>query len=171
MSGAEVVIAAVTAVAVIIAMEPWSRIVHERFWHKVLYRVHQTHHPAPNLKSPPTLFEANDIFSILHALPAIALLSWGLTTGTGVTGALAVGIGAGMSLYGMTYMVIHDGLAHGRLPVKFLMRWRWVRRIRAAHEIHHRTGGAPYGLFLGPQELQAAARRGRQVGGETSAAG
>lgn len=159
MTGAELTITCIVAIAVIVAMEPWSRFVHRALWHRLLYRVHITHHPEPGLKRPPTLLEANDLFSVLHALPAVAALYWGLWHAGGIPAALAVGLGAGMSLYGVTYMVVHDGLAHGRLPVGFLMRARYIRRVRAAHEIHHRTGAAPYGLFMGPQELRDEARR------------
>ena len=49
---------------------------------------------------------------------------------------------------------------HERLPVGFLLRFRWFRRIQGAHKRHHIKGTYPYGLFLGPQELQRAVKRG-----------
>lgn len=148
--------ATVVATLVAVGMEPWSRIVHDRLWHGALYRIHRTHHPAPG--APPTWLEANDVFSIVHAPPAMLALYLGLR-GEGLPAAMATGFGLGMSVYGVAYVLVHDGLVHGRLPMGFLRRWRYFRRIRAAHEIHHRHGGVPFGLFLGPRELRRARAR------------
>jgi beta-carotene 3-hydroxylase len=54
---------------------------------------------------------------------------------------------------------------HERLPMRSLLALRIFRRIRGAHLVHHRTGGPPYGLFLGPRELTRHRRelRGRGV--------
>ncbi len=155
MSPAQATVAALLALGVACAMEPWSRLVHRALWHGVLYRVHRTHHPPPG--SPPTRLEANDVFSILHAIPGVVALYLGFNAWEGWAAALAAGVGAGMSLYGVAYMVVHDGLVHRRLPLGALRRWRLLRRVAAAHEVHHRSGGPPYGLFLGPQELRARA--------------
>ncbi|MEM6930191.1 MAG: sterol desaturase family protein [Myxococcota bacterium] len=143
-----------------LAMEPWSRFVHQHLWHRVLYVVHRTHHLPEG--EPRPFVEWNDAFAVVHAVPAIGLIGlgfWGIVDG--VLGHVLLGIGAGMALYGLAYTVVHDGLAHGRLPVAFLNRSRWLRRVRAAHEIHHRDGGPPYGFFRGPAELKAASERTR----------
>ncbi|MEO0602135.1 MAG: sterol desaturase family protein [Myxococcota bacterium] len=148
------------AIVTVLAMEPWSRIVHEHLWHRALYVVHRTHHPPEGQPRP--LVEANDAFAVVHAVPATVMIGlgfWGIVDG--VLGHVLLGVGSGMALYGFAYTVAHDGLAHGRLPVAFLNRSRWLRRIRAAHEIHHRDGGPPYGFFRGPAELKAASGRTR----------
>ncbi len=148
------------ALATAMAMEPWSRFVHQHVWHRWLYFVHRTHHPRN--ESERAAVEANDGFAIVHAIPATALVvvgSWGIVDGA--LGRVLLGVGLGMTVYGFAYTVLHDGLAHGRLPVGFLNRFRWIRRVRAAHEIHHRDGGPPYGFFLGPRELKAASTPGR----------
>jgi beta-carotene 3-hydroxylase len=60
-----------------------------------------------------------------------------------------------MTAFGAAYLVVHDGLVHGRLPVRALLRLAPLRAIVRAHEEHHRgRGGAPYGLLFGPWELR-----------------
>ena len=146
------------ALTTMVAMEPWSRIVHQHLWHRSLYTVHKTHHPTPGMARP--TLEANDAFVLMHAAPAMALVAAGWFGWVeGVAGQVLLGMGIGMTLFGLAYTIVHDGLAHGRLPVAFLARSRWLRRIRAAHEIHHRDGGPPYGFFAGPRELKAATRK------------
>ena len=140
------------AILVALAMEPWSRVVHKHAWHGPLYKVHASHH------EPSGLLEANDVFAVLHAVPACAMIVYGLEA-TGLGADLAFGVGIGMTAFGASYALIHEGLIHERFNVSFLLRFRWLARIRAAHRAHHITGEEPYGLFLGPQELQQRSRR------------
>lgn len=142
------------AVAALVAplMELWSRLLHGRVWHGVLYRVHESHHRAREGR-----FEANDFLSVTHAPIAAALVIAGCIM-HGFAGAALRGVGIGMTLFGVAYVVVHDGLVHGRLPVEGLARLRFFRRIRGAHRVHHRTGGPPYGLFAGPSELASRRR-------------
>lgn len=163
MSLIELISVAVLALGVACAMEPWSAFVHGRFWHGPLYGIHRTHHPEAPLDG--RWLEVNDVFSVVHAVPAMGALALGFSVGAGPLAVLALGLGIGLSLYGTVYALVHDGLVHGRFPVRFLMRWRFFRRIRAAHEVHHRAGGPPYGLFLGPQELRRARSKSAEASG------
>ena len=72
-------------------------------------------------------------------------------------GGLAFGAGLGVTLFGIAYMFIHDGLVHRRFPVGPIADLPALRRIAVAHKLHHseKYGGVPYGMFLGPQELEA----------------
>lgn len=152
------------ALVAAVAMELWAALLHGRIWHHVLWGVHRSHH-TPRIGR----FERNDALSMLHAPIAIALILWG-AQGPGPWRAAALGFGVGMSVFGLGYLLVHDGLVHERLPVARLRRVRWLARIRAAHIVHHRLGDAPFGLFLGPAELaRARARRGR--GAERNAPG
>lgn len=147
----DVLFAAAVAVAVAIAMEPWARMLHGRVWHRWLWNVHASHH-EPRLGR----FERNDALSFLHAPIAIVMVVVGCQL-QGLARAGLVGAGVGMTLFGVGYVLVHDGLVHERLPVPpALLRWRVFRRIRGAHQLHHRTGGAPYGLFRGPAEMRSA---------------
>lgn len=46
---------------------------------------------------------------------------------------------------------------HKRFPVGPIADMPALKRIAAAHRLHHseKYGGVPYGMFLGPQELEA----------------
>ena len=137
------------AVALVVAalMEPWARLLHGRVWHHQLWGIHRSHHEPRQGR-----FERNDALSLLHAPVAAGLVIAGCQA-SGLASALLVGAGAGMTLFGVGYVLVHDGLVHERLPVTSLMKLRLFRRIRGAHLLHHRTGGPPYGLFRGPEEL------------------
>ncbi|XP_022970083.1 beta-carotene 3-hydroxylase 1, chloroplastic-like isoform X3 [Cucurbita maxima] len=64
--------------------------------------------------------------------------------------------GLGITVFGMAYMFVHDGLVHRRFPVGPIAAVPYLRRVAAAHHIHHtdKFDGVPYGLFLGPKELE-----------------
>lgn len=142
------------AVAAIVAplMELWARFLHGRIWHGVLFPIHRSHHETRIGR-----FEANDVLSVTHAPIAAALVIVGCIM-HGFAGAVLRGAGIGMTLFGIAYVVVHDGFVHGRLPVSGLARFRFFRRIRGAHRLHHRSGAAPFGLFAGPREVARAIR-------------
>lgn len=143
----EILVSIALAALMVPAMELWARLLHGRIWHGVLFPVHRSHHLPRHGR-----FEANDVLSVTHAPIAIVLVVVGCLL-HGVLGAAIRGVGIGMTLFGIAYVVVHDGLVHGRLPVAGLARFRFFRRVRGAHRVHHRTGGPPYGLFAGPKEL------------------
>ncbi len=145
---------AITAVVVAGAMEPWARLLHGRIWHGALWSVHASHH-APRSGR----FERNDVLSGLHAPIAMVLIIAGCQLVPSTWGAVMIGAGSGMTLFGLAYLVVHDGIVHKRLPVGFLAQLRYFKRVRAAHLVHHSRGGVPYGLFRGPEELRASKRR------------
>jgi beta-carotene 3-hydroxylase len=151
----DIVVFVVVTLLVAAAMEPWARVLHGRIWHRWLWRVHRSHHEPREGR-----FELNDALSFLHAPIAAGLVVWGCQL-SGVWRAMTVGIGAGMTLFGVAYVLVHDGLVHERLSIPVLMRFRFFRRVRGAHLVHHRSGGVPYGLFLGPSELAQARPRNR----------
>lgn len=135
----------VTALATATAMEGWAALLHGRVWHGPLWFVHRSHHRRRKGR-----WERNDALSVLHAPIAIALILYGCAAAPGLVRDLAFGVGIGMTLFGLLYVVVHDGLVHGRLPVGWLGRISYFARVREAHLLHHKTGAAPHGLFLGP---------------------
>ncbi|URE23094.1 Fatty acid hydroxylase superfamily [Musa troglodytarum] len=74
----------------------------------------------------------------------------------GLLPGLCFGAGLGITLFGMAYMFVHDGLVHRRFPVGPIANVPYFRRVAAAHQIHHmdKFDGVPYGLFLGPKTSQ-----------------
>lgn len=147
-------IATVTAVA----MDLWAALLHGRVWHRWLWTVHVSHHVPRRGR-----FEANDALSILHAPIAMALILWGCASAPAPLREVAFGVGIGMTLFGVAYVVVHDGLVHQRLPVRVLLRLGYFRSVVRAHRVHHATprGGVPYGFFLGPWELARSRKHGR----------
>lgn len=154
------------------AMEPWAALLHGRVWHGALWPVHKSHHGAldPERERQWALAggvaqprrveaEANDWLSALHAPIAIAFIVFGCRAEPSVLREVLFGAGIGMSLFGVTYVIVHDGLVHQRLPVGALAKSVYLKRVRAAHLAHHRGHQAPYGLFLGPWELRRIRQR------------
>ncbi|KAJ6341759.1 hypothetical protein OIU78_009834 [Salix suchowensis] len=58
-------------------------------------------------------FELNDVFAIINAVPAIALFSYGFFN-EGLLPGLCFGAGLRITVFGMAYMFVHDGLVHRR---------------------------------------------------------
>jgi beta-carotene 3-hydroxylase len=137
-----------------VGMEMYARWAHRFLWHDFEpgWALHKSHH-EPRVGA----FEANDVYALANAAPAIALCAGGFLT-PGVGGGLAFGAGLGITLFGISYMYVHDGLVHRRFPVGPIADVPALRRIAVAHQLHHseKYGGLPFGMFLGPQELEAA---------------
>lgn len=138
------------AVGAAVGMEFWARWAHRALWHDSLWHMHESHH-----KPRDGPFELNDLFAFINAFPAIALLAYGFFH-KGLVPGLCFGAGLGITVFGMAYMFVHDGLVHRRFPVGPIADVPYLRRVAAAHQIHHsdKFKGVPYGLFLGPKELE-----------------
>lgn len=137
----------------IVGMEMWARWAHKTLWHDFVpgWKLHKSHHET---RTGP--FEDNDVFAIVNALPAMGLCFYGLITPT-MIGGLCFGAGLGITLFGISYMFVHDGLVHRRFPVGPIAEVPYLKRVALAHQLHHseKFNGVPWGLFLGPQELEA----------------
>ncbi|WIA14151.1 hypothetical protein OEZ85_002693 [Tetradesmus obliquus] len=137
----------------VVGMEMWARWAHKALWHDFQpgWALHKSHH-EPRIGP----FEANDVYAIMNAVPAIALCLYGFLTPT-MTGSLCFGAGLGITLFGIAYMFVHDGLVHKRFPTGPIAELPYMKRVTVAHKLHHseKYNGVPWGLFLGPQELEA----------------
>ncbi|KAF0911100.1 hypothetical protein E2562_005478 [Oryza meyeriana var. granulata] len=135
------------SVGAAVGMEFWARWAHRALWHASLWHMHESHHRP---RDGP--FELNDVFAIINAVPAMSLLACGFFN-RGIVPGLCFGAGLGITLFGMAYMFVHDGLVHRRFPVGPIANVPYFRRVAAAHQIHHmdKFEGVPYGLFLGPK--------------------
>ncbi|KAL3652408.1 Phospholipase A2 crotoxin acid subunit CA [Castilleja foliolosa] len=133
-----------------VGMEFWARWAHKALWHASLWHMHESHH-----KPREGPFELNDVFAIINAVPAIALLNYGFFH-KGLIPGLCFGAGLGITVFGMAYMFVHDGLVHRRFPVGPIANVPYLRQVASAHQLHHseKFDGVPYGLFLGPKELE-----------------
>ncbi|XP_006829074.2 beta-carotene hydroxylase 2, chloroplastic [Amborella trichopoda] len=138
------------SVGAAVGMEFWARWAHRALWHASLWHMHESHHRP---REGP--FELNDVFAIINSVPAISLLSYGFFN-KGLVPGLCFGAGLGITVFGIAYMFVHDGLVHRRFPVGPIANVPYFRKVAAAHQIHHadKFDGVPYGLFLGPKELE-----------------
>ena len=138
------------SVGAAVGMEFWARWAHRALWHASLWNMHESHH-----KPREGPFELNDVFAIVNAGPAIGLLSYGFFN-KGLVPGLCFGAGLGITVFGIAYMFVHDGLVHKRFPVGPIADVPYLRKVAAAHQLHHtdKFNGVPYGLFLGPKELE-----------------
>ncbi|KAJ9164221.1 hypothetical protein P3X46_023823 [Hevea brasiliensis] len=138
------------SVGAAVGMEFWARWAHRALWHASLWHMHESHHRP---REGP--FELNDVFAIINAVPAIGLLSYGFFN-KGLFPGLCFGAGLGITVFGMAYMFVHDGLVHKRFPVGPIANVPYFRKVAAAHQLHHsdKFNGIPYGLFLGPKEVE-----------------
>jgi len=131
-----VVLAAVAAFCI---MEPVTALTHRLVFHGLGHFLHRSHHRPGS-----TGWEANDFFPVIFAGLTIAIMAIGaLQPGLSIL----IAIGAGITAYGMSYLVIHDFYIHRRVavlpdPVAFL------EPLREAHRIHHLYNGAPYGMLI-----------------------
>ena len=142
-----------SALVVLVLMEPWSAWVHRVVWHGRLWVAHRSHH-RERIGGDPSGLVANDALSAAHAPVAMALILSGILV-DGIAGKVLLGAGIGMTMFGALYVVFHDGMVHGRLPLTWLLRWRVFAALRDAHALHHRRNGAPFGFFASPWLLRA----------------
>lgn len=149
------VVVLISAVFVCLLMEPWSAWVHRAVWHGPLWFIHRTHH-RDRIDGTPQGWVANDLLSAAHAPIAIGLIAGGYWWVDVLAGAVALGAGIGMTVYGALYVVFHDGMVHARLPVAGLANVKMFADMKEAHALHHKTNASPHGFFLSAWLLQRA---------------
>ena len=130
----------------VIAMELFAYAMHRWVMHGPGWFLHASHH-----RHRPGMFEANDLYALIFALPSIALIWLGVHGGWGSS---ATAVGAGIAAYGMIYFVFHDALVHQRVPNRYVPRSAWMKRITQAHRLHHavesKRGGVSFGFIYAP---------------------
>lgn len=143
----------VLALVAFVLMEPLTALTHRFVMHRFGMGWHRSHHEAPN-----GALEANDLFPVVFSIATIGLLTVGVYVGGGE---VLVPLGIGITLYGASYLFVHDLVIHRRLgrwlplPHGFLA---WHRR---AHNVHHLYSRAPFGFLapVVPRELSERAER------------
>jgi beta-carotene 3-hydroxylase len=108
--------------------------------HGLLWKWHKDHHHKDHRYELPEntegkKFEKNDLFFLVYALPAIVLMIAGFS----IPYYPLVFISIGISLYGITYFIIHDVIIHKRLKIPFLQNSQnsFIKGIIRAHQAHH----------------------------------
>ncbi len=154
------------ALAALASMEAVAYVAHRWVMHGLMWGLHRSHH-APRSG----VFEANDWFAVMGAAPAIALISAGTWLGFG---SALLWLGIGITGYGVVYFGFHDVIVHRRVPVSWVPRSRYMKRIVQAHRLHHvvetRAGTVSFGFIYAPPVRDLLATLERNGGGRLRAA-
>lgn len=128
---------------------------HKYVMHGFLWKWHKDHHRKDKVKGMPLNtekkhFEKNDLFFLVYALPAIIMMIIGFS----FSFLPFIFISIGITLYGLTYFIIHDIIIHHRVPISFerTKRLGFIKAVMNAHNAHHKpkskTDFNNYGLLI-----------------------
>ena len=134
-------------VATVTAMEGFAYVMHRWVMHGPGWFLHASHHRARA-----GMFEANDWYAVIFAVPSIVLLWGGVQSDWGTW---AAWVGAGIAAYGAIYFGFHDVIVHRRIATRYLPKSDYMRRIIQAHRLHHavetRRGTVSFGFLWAPE--------------------
>lgn len=136
-----------------LAMEGVAWTVHRYVMHSAAgWAWHRSHH------EPSRGFELNDLYAVVFAGPAVALFWIGAQPGLRWVWFL----GLGVTLYGLMYAFVHDGLVHQRLGFRITPRRGYLKKLVQAHRLHHavhtRDGAVSFGFLYAPDVRRLKAR-------------
>lgn len=121
----------ITVIITFLFMEGVAWWMHKYIMHGIAWRFHEDHHKKDNIDS---FFERNDIFFVFFSVLAITSFTlWSL-----IGSQLALGIGIGISVYGMAYFFVHDLFIHQRIKVLRNTKNPYLKAVRRAHKMHHK---------------------------------
>ena len=122
-------------------MEGVTWFVHKYVMHGFLWVLHEDHH-QPRYQH---VFEKNDAFFVIGAIPSIALFYFGVHPELNYK----FFIGLGILFYGITYFMVHDVLIHQRFKWFKNTKNSYLIGLRKAHKIHHKHLGKADGECFG----------------------
>ena len=130
----------------ILVMEAAAYSAHRWVMHGPGWFLHASHH-----REREGLFELNDLYALIFAIPSIILLLGGVQLGWG---SWAIWVGAGIAGYGAIYFGFHDVIVHQRIAHRYVARSPYMKRIVQAHRLHHATegkhGAVSFGFLWAP---------------------
>ncbi len=143
--------------ATFIVMEGMAWSTHRFVMHGFMWYFHQDHH-----EPHPHVFERNDVFFLIYAIPSWLLIMFGMMNGND----FRLYIGLGILLYGIAYFLVHDVLIHRRFKwFDHTDNW-YFRAIRKAHKVHHKNQakeeGKCFGMLWVPIRYFKEARKAQQ---------
>ncbi|WP_278036208.1 sterol desaturase family protein [Flavobacterium nitratireducens] len=128
-------------IVVFLLMECVTWLTHKYVMHGFMWYFHADHHqPKYN-----HVFERNDIFFVIFALPSIVLFYLGAKADFNYL----FFIGLGITLYGFCYFMIHDVLIHQRFKWFKHTKNKYLIGLRKAHKVHHKHLGKEEGECFG----------------------
>ena len=122
-------------------MEGITWCTHKYVMHGFGWYLHEDHH-QPKYAN---VFEKNDMFFVIGAIPSITLFYLGTVDGLNYK----FFIGLGILCYGIGYFLIHDVLIHQRFKWFKATKNKYLIGLRKAHKIHHKHLGKEDGECFG----------------------
>lgn len=122
-------------------MELITWFTHKYIMHGFLWYLHEDHHQPKY----PHVFEKNDAFFVIFAIPSILLFYFGLVPDLN----FMFFIGLGIFFYGVTYFLVHDVLIHQRFKWFKHTKNKFLLGLRKAHKVHHKHLGKEDGECFG----------------------
>lgn len=133
--------------ATILAMEGVAYVAHRWVMHGFGWFLHESHHRVRT-----GLFELNDLYGVIFAIPSIFLIYKGVQ---GDWGSNAAWIGVGIAGYGAIYFGFHDVIVHKRVGTRYIPKSAYMKRIIQAHRLHHvvetKHGTVSFGFIWAPK--------------------
>lgn len=126
---------------VFLFMECVTWLTHRFVMHGFGWYLHEDHH-QPKYQG---IFEKNDAFFIVFAIPSILLFYFGTYT----EHTYLFFIGLGILCYGIAYFMVHDVLIHQRFKWFKNTNNSYLKGLRKAHKIHHKHLGKEEGECFG----------------------
>jgi len=117
-------------IATFLTMEVITWCTHKFVMHGFLWYLHKDHH-QPKYQN---VFEKNDVFFLIFAIPSIALFYFGTFPKLNYLFFIALGV----LFYGITYFLIHDVLIHQRFKWFKKTKSKFLTGLRKAHKVHHK---------------------------------
>ena len=122
-------------------MEGITWCTHKFVMHGFLWYLHADHH-QPKYKG---IFEKNDLFFVIFAVPSAALIILGTIPAVN----WMFFIGLGIMFYGVAYFLVHDVLIHQRFNWFKHTNSAYLKALRKAHKVHHKHLGKEHGECFG----------------------
>ena len=145
--------------AAVIGMEIFAWWAHKYVMHGWGWAWHRDHHePHDNV------LEKNDLFAVVFGTAVFFMFLIGYYWSEPLWWTAF-----GITIYGLIYTFIHDGLVHQRL-FRWVPKRGYAKRLVQAHRLHHATigkkGGVSFGFVFAadPAKLKAELRRQRDAG-------
>jgi len=127
-------------------MECITWFTHKYIMHGFLWYLHEDHH-QPKYQG---IFEKNDAFFVIFAIPSIALFYNGVHPELNYL----FFIGLGILFYGIAYFLVHDVIIHQRFNLFKNIKNPYIKSLRKAHKVHHKhidkQDGECFGMLYVP---------------------
>ncbi len=122
-------------------MEGITWCTHKFVMHGFLWYLHEDHH-QPKYAN---IFERNDLFFVIFAIPSIILFDVGASAGFDYR----FFIGLGIFAYGLSYFIVHDIFIHQRFKLFKNTKNKYLIALRKGHKVHHKHMEKEHGECFG----------------------